>query len=59
MTSSNRDDLEATSFLNPDKEIVTVVLNRTNKPISFQMIIGSKSIKTEILAHSIVTYVSR
>lgn len=59
MTSSNRDSLQSTSFLNPDGGIVTVVLNETNKPISFEMIIGAKSVKTEILAHSIVTYVSQ
>ncbi|MBD3749031.1 MAG: glycoside hydrolase family 30 protein [Sphingobacteriales bacterium] len=59
MASSNKEDLEVTSFLNPDKGIVTVVLNKTNKPISFQMMIGIKSVKTDILAHSIVTYVAK
>lgn len=58
IATANRDDLEVTSFINPDNKIITVVLNRTEKTIPFKMIIGSKEIEAISLAHSVATYIS-
>jgi glucosylceramidase len=58
IATANRDDLEVTSFINPDNKIITVILNRTNKSIPFKLIIGSKAIETISLTHSVATYIS-
>ncbi len=58
IASANRDDLEVTSFLNPDKKIITIVLNRTEKTIPLKLIIGAKEIAANSLGHSIATYIS-
>jgi glucosylceramidase len=59
ISTSNRSDLEVTSFINPDNQIVTVVLNRTDKALPFKMIIGEKEIAANSLPHSLTTYITK
>ena len=54
---SNRDKLQATSFLNTNGKLVVVVMNATNSPISYNLIVTNKAAKANILAHSITTLV--
>ena len=54
---SNRDKLQATSFLNTNGKLVVVVMNATNSPISYNLLVTNKAAKTNILAHSITTLV--
>ena len=51
------DAVETVSFKNPDGEIVTVVLNRTDKNIKAWLKLDGQLAETEIEAHSIATYI--
>lgn len=55
--SSNHDDLLATAFLNPDGKIAVVVMNQTEKDIEFHTWLENRAVKTNSLAHSIITLV--
>ena len=57
-TSSNRDKLQATSFLNTDGKLVVVVMNATVYDIPYDLIIGNKVSKTKSLAHSISSIIA-
>lgn len=59
LCSSNDDELQATSFLNPDGSLATVVLNLTGKTKDFNVWINGKTVKSTTRAHSIMTFVSR
>jgi glucosylceramidase len=54
-TVSSRSLLLSTSFLNEDGKMATVVMNPTNKPITYKLYIESKAIEEQILAHSMQT----
>jgi glucosylceramidase len=56
-TSSNRDKLIATSFMNPDGELVVVVMNKSNDKLTYNLWIHGKVAETASLPHSISTYV--
>ncbi len=56
-TSSNRDKLISTSFLNPDGQLVIVVMNKSDDRLSFNLWIKGKAAETTSLPHSISTYV--
>ena len=56
-TTTNRSYLLSTSFINPDGVIATVVMNESDKEISYTLIVGSRGAKLEIPAHSIQTVV--
>lgn len=56
-TAPSRSHLLATSFLNTDGTMATVVLNQSDLPITYKLIVGSKQTSTEILPHSIQTLV--
>lgn len=53
--SSNADELLATAFLNEDGSIATVVMNPTDRDITFHVWIENQAVKTSAPAHSIAT----
>ena len=57
ISSSNRDNLQTTAFQNTDGKISVVVMNRTEKPISYLLWINGNAAKIESLPHSISTLV--
>ena len=54
---SSRSNLITTSFLNQDGKVVTVVMNQSNKKISYYLCIGTNATEVSILPHSIQTLV--
>ncbi|HKJ44804.1 MAG TPA: glycoside hydrolase family 30 protein, partial [Balneolales bacterium] len=57
ISSSNRDQLQTTAFMNPDGSIAVVVLNLTDQKIPYHLWINGKAGKTVSLPHSIATLV--
>ena len=55
--SINRDQLEATGFVNPDGKLVVVVLNKSDEKLPFNLWISGKAALTNSLPHSIMTFV--
>ncbi|MBR0277721.1 MAG: glycoside hydrolase family 30 protein [Clostridia bacterium] len=51
------DSLDTVSFKNPDGEIITVVLNRSDKNENFSILIGTERADLKAEAHSIATYI--
>ncbi len=58
-TSSSQSDLESTSWMNPDGEIVTIVMNATSNKQDYSLYIGEVESKLKINARSIQTIVTR
>jgi glucosylceramidase len=56
-TSTNRDKLQATAFMNTDGKISVVVMNTSDEKISYRLWIDGKAAETTSLPHSIVTVV--
>ena len=56
-TSVSRSGLLSTSFLNVDGKMVTVVMNQTNKSVTYNLIVASKKTVVVIPAHGIQTLV--
>ncbi|HTN36307.1 MAG TPA: glycoside hydrolase family 30 protein [Arachidicoccus sp.] len=56
-TSTNRSTLQATSFLNKNGQLVVVVLNRTDQPISYHLWINGLWAPVVSRPHSIATTV--
>jgi len=56
-TSVSRSSLLSTSFLNIDGKMVTVVMNQSNKSVTYNLIIGSEKSVVTIPAHGIQTLV--
>lgn len=56
-TAPSRSHLLATSFLNEDGTMVTVVMNYTDKQIAYKLYIGGQAIEQTILPHAIQTLV--
>jgi len=56
-TSSNRDKLISTSFVNPDGALVVVVMNKSSDKLTFNLWIHGQAAETTSLPHSISTYV--
>jgi glucosylceramidase len=56
LCASSRHDLECTAFVNPDRSVAVVVMNRTDAAISFVLLLDAKSAATELPPHSIATY---
>ena len=52
-TTTSRSTIESTSFQNPDGKIVTVVMNKTEAPIDYKLIVGTHEITYKILPHAI------
>ena len=54
-SSSNRAELQTTSFLNTDGSLAVIVMNTTAKKIAYHVWMNNKAISTESLPHSIST----
>jgi glucosylceramidase len=57
ISSSNRDQLQTTAFMNPDGTIAVVVLNLTDKKIPYHLWLNGSASPTISLPHSIQTLV--
>ncbi|WP_066834085.1 glycoside hydrolase family 30 protein [Rufibacter ruber] len=57
ISSSNRDALQTTAFLNPDGKVAVVVLNTTDKKLPYKLWINGKAADATSLPHSIATLV--
>lgn len=55
LVSRYTDKLDCCGFLNPDGEIVVVVLNKTDEAQNFEIMVEGKTCAIETCAHSIVT----
>lgn len=55
ISSSNRDELLTTAFINPDGKLAIIVLNLTDNPIQYYLWIEGKAAAINSLAHSITT----
>lgn len=54
---SSQSFLLTTSFLNEDGKVVTVVMNKTDKSLKYNLSIGTKATEVSILPHAIQTLV--
>jgi len=57
ISSSNRDKLQTTAFINSNGNVSVVVLNTTDEKISYHLWINGEAAETTSLLHSIVTLV--
>lgn len=55
--TTNRDKLQATSFINEDGKLAVVVMNGSDEKISYRLCIGAKAAEVQSLPHSISTIV--
>ena len=56
-TAASRSTLESTTWENPSGERVTVVMNRTDEPMDYALIVGDQQVKASILPHAMQTLV--
>ena len=54
---SSRSPLQCTSFINTDGSIATIVMNESEKPVTYKMMIGSRMSEINIPARGIQTLV--
>ncbi len=52
---ASRSQLLTTSFLNQDGKVVTIVMNQTNKKITYNLCVGKQATEVSILPHAIQT----
>ncbi|RZM24261.1 MAG: glycosyl hydrolase, partial [Pedobacter sp.] len=57
ITSSSRDILQTTGFVNPDGKIVIVVMNTTDQELPYQLWVKGQAAATKSLPHSISTFI--
>jgi len=57
LCATNRDDVEATAFANPDGTLAVVVMNRTDVGQPLGLSLPGRAASSTIPAHSIATYV--
>lgn len=57
ITSSSRDMLQSSGFINPDGKIVVVVMNTTGNDLSYQLWMHGNAAKTVSKSHSISTFI--
>jgi glucosylceramidase len=57
LCATNRDDLEATAFANPDGTLAVVVLNRTDTERHYALSLPERRAINTVPPHSISTYV--
>lgn len=55
--AATRSQLLTTSFQNPDGEVVTVVMNESDKLVKYNYVIGTEAVEIDILPDSIQTLV--
>jgi glucosylceramidase len=56
-TIASRSQLISTSFLNQDGKVITVVMNQSNKKVTYNLCIGTNASEVTILPHAIQTLV--
>jgi len=56
-TTTSRTAIESTSFQNPDGEIITVVMNKTNDQIVYKLIVGESEAELEIEPRAMQTII--
>ena len=56
-TTTSRTTIESTSFQNPDGEIITVVMNKTNQKIGYKLIVGESETFIEIQPRAMQTII--
>lgn len=56
-TTTSISFLESTSFKNPDGSIVTVVMNKTDDPLTYKLVVGAQEIIYTIPAHAMQTLI--
>jgi len=56
-TTTMGSHLQATSFLNTDDSMVTVVMNKTDEKLHYKLMAGAYGVEQDILPHSIQTFV--
>ena len=54
---ASRSQLITTSFLNPNGKIITIVMNQTDKKVTYNLCIGTKATEISILPHAIQTLI--
>ncbi len=54
---SSRSQLMTTAFLNPDGKVVAIVMNESDKPVQYNLSIGTQAAEVDILPHAIQTLV--
>lgn len=54
-TTTSRSTIIATSFLNADGKVATIVMNETDEAINYNFIVGNKEVKLNIPAHAMQT----
>lgn len=57
VSSSNRDHLITTAFINTDGKLAVVVMNKSNEKMSYNLWIAGKAAETTSLPHSISTII--
>jgi glucosylceramidase len=55
--SANRAALQSTAFVNKDGGIVVIVMNTTDQPMSYQLLLKGQSAEVKSLPHSIATLI--
>jgi glucosylceramidase len=56
-TAASRSHLLATSFINTNRKIATVVMNRSDMEIKYELFIGQKAVEETIPPHAIQTFI--
>ncbi|WJJ95704.1 glycoside hydrolase family 30 protein [Algibacter luteus] len=56
-TTSSRSTLESSTFKNKEGEMVTVVMNKTDSPVTFKLIIEDSQVELSIPAHAMQTVI--
>ena len=56
-TTTSRTTIESTSFQNPEGEIITVVMNKTNQKIGYKLIVGESETFIEIQPRAMQTII--
>ena len=51
-TTTSRSTLESTSFINENKQMITVVMNKTNTPITYKLLVDDSEVSLTIPAHA-------
>ncbi|WP_461789314.1 glycoside hydrolase family 30 protein [Pedobacter sp.] len=57
ITSSSRDVLQTTGFINPDGKLVIIVMNTSDNDLPYQLWLKGNAAKTTSKAHSISTFI--
>jgi len=56
-TTTTRSTLESTSFQNEDGQMTTVVMNKTNSPINYKIIVNNSEVSLSIPSHAMQTLI--